>query len=63
MKNLQTFITGSLLYIAGSNAIAHPGHEVAGILGQAAHSFSLMDFVVGSALISYLIYQIIKKTS
>lgn len=62
MNKLYTFFTAALLALAGSNASAHPGHEVTGVLGQVGHSFSLADYIVGATLVSYLIYKLIKKT-
>ena len=62
MNKLYTFFTGAFLLLAGSNASAHPGHEVTGIVAQTGHSFSPAEYVIGTILVSYLIYQLIKKT-
>ena len=62
MNKLYSFFTGALLALTGSNASAHPGHEVTGVIGQTGHSFSLVGYIVGTMLISYLIYKLIKNT-
>ena len=62
MNKFYNFFTGALLSLLGSNAFAHPGHEVTGIIGQTGHSFSLADYMIGTMLVSYLIYKLIKKT-
>jgi hypothetical protein len=62
MNKLFTTLAGTLAYFGGSLALAHPGHQVEGVIGQAGHSFSAADFILLSLLAAIVIYSLIKGT-
>ena len=60
MKKLIILFTSTFCYIGSSLALAHPGHEVAGMIGQAGHAFTSADYFLGALLVSVVVYQIIR---
>jgi hypothetical protein len=60
MKKLITLFTSALLYTGNNLVLAHPGHQVDTMVGQAAHAFTSVDYFLGALLVSVVVYQIIR---
>jgi hypothetical protein len=61
MKKLLTLFTSALCCVSSNFALAHPGHQVDGMIGQAGHAFTSVDYFLGALLVSVVIYQIIRR--
>lgn len=61
MKKLLTLFTSAICYTGNNLALAHPGHQVDSMVGQAAHAFTSVDYLLGVLIVSVVVYQIIRR--